>query len=289
MFYSGLKLAASRLRCWEWLRRAPHHRQEGALRYSEAQIVAHWKGILLIIYIYFNSFLRGYTLYMLDFVCNAETRTHDVFQCFSSATRNSRKSTNNGHEINIPKMTRAAKWHLKSLSSHHRRRSTPPPPRVQRWNVIPGKTPKYSWHIKSNSAWSKNPYVNSHTLEKLQTLSVWNTHTLQFDQSQSETLLTICFNLATAFFATYFTIEALAGQQQADVRQTQGRRSAKSRDTGDTPEVIPVIPSLKTRPVRGHQEAHPNTTSYELLGTQKTMTSSLRIQNLGAFQGFKRT
>lgn len=116
-----------------------------------------------------------------------------------------------------------------------------------------------------------------------------HTHTLQFDQSQSETLLTICSNLAAAFFATYFTIKALAGQQRADARQTRGRRSAKSRDTGDTPEVIPVIPSLKTRPVRGHQEAHPNTTSCELLGTQETMTSSLSIENLGVFQWFKRT
>lgn len=151
-------------------------------------------------------------------------------------------------------MTTAAKCRLKSWSSQ----CCPPPPtpsmqrrpRIQKqWNVIAGETPKYSWHIKSNSARSKNPYVNSHTLETLQMLSVSNTHrhTLQFDQSQSETLLTICSKNRIFWHLLHDT----SVNQASRLHQTASRGSAKPRDAGQTPEGVPVIQPLKTRLLRG--------------------------------------
>lgn len=104
------------------------------LRSSAPQVVAQLKRDFIDRLDLFQViFTRLPILTTLDCVCVCVTRKQEHTMPFGVSVQEPEtlgKVWIKGHEINIPKMTRAAERHLKSLSSQHRHGlpPTPPPP-----------------------------------------------------------------------------------------------------------------------------------------------------------------
>lgn len=90
----------------------PHRSQEGELRYPEAQVVA-----------FKRDFIEN--LHLFQIILKQEHIMSFNVSVLRSKLGTLGKALIKGHDINIPKMPRATKWHLKILSSQRRRGSTP--------------------------------------------------------------------------------------------------------------------------------------------------------------------